>query len=472
MDAEEAHNAVPDAGYPAVDHAPQPAGQRLDALPQPAYEVLPNLRHLLHARQQRVDHARDDPGHCPHDLRDDLRQIPDECGQQLYAGIDDKRQIRQQGVGDGADDKRHRARDSGEDIRHGGDQRRQQRDAGIDELRNSTYEELHHRRDHVRQCGNELGDGVEHTLRKSAHELQRRREHLRHVRQQRLHDLRDDERHLRHEVRQGVRNAATERGDDLHTCADDLRQKGKQTLCQGGYDGLDNRRQLRDSGEDTGRQRRDDGRSAFQYRIRQCGDQLRRLRYQVCRCPHHRLHTVLYLLCCAVDSRGKVRGSVHDLRDAGEQISNHTVLQPAYRLLQAGQAVGEGRGGGDGLAAHDHAVVVGFLFERLRIGRGHVQHCRHVRSGLAQQVVGGSGAFRARLHVLQRRDNKRQLLILTLAVQVGDGQAHRFQLRRCRGGAVPRVGNDAGQLLHAGLEIVHIRAAALEHIAPLLIRLR
>lgn len=94
---------------------------------------------------------------------------------------------------------------------------------------------------------------------------------------------------------------------------------------------------------------------------------------------------------------------------------------------------------------------------------------RHIHSGFPEEVVCGSGAFCACLHALQSRDYHTQLLVLRLSVQFLDGKPHSGQFFCCGIRTACCVSYYGGQLFHACLEIVHVSAAALEYIAPLLI---
>ena len=70
---------------------------------------------------------------------------------------------------------------------------------------------------------------------------------------------------------------------------------------------------------------------------------------------------------------------------------------------------------------------------------------------------------------MQSTNNKRQLFVLGLTVQFLDGKPDSGQLFSCGIRAARRVRNDGGQLFHSRLEVVYVSAAALKHIAPLLV---
>ena len=70
---------------------------------------------------------------------------------------------------------------------------------------------------------------------------------------------------------------------------------------------------------------------------------------------------------------------------------------------------------------------------------------------------------------MQSRDYHAQLFVLGLSVQFLDGKPDSEQLFGCGIRTARRVRDDGGQLFHSRLEVVHVSAAALKHIAPLLI---
>ena len=70
---------------------------------------------------------------------------------------------------------------------------------------------------------------------------------------------------------------------------------------------------------------------------------------------------------------------------------------------------------------------------------------------------------------MQSRDYHGKLFVLRFTVQFFNGNPYSGQLFSCGIRAACRVSYNGGQLFHSRLEIVHVSAAALKDIAPLLI---
>ena len=117
VDAEEAQDAVPDAGDPAGHFIPDPPGEGLDALPQAAHQVGAHLGNLGDAlAESRRNDPRDDLRNRLHDLRNDGREIRNQGHQQFYTRLDDLRDAVDEGVHDAGDDLRDSRHDGGDDL--------------------------------------------------------------------------------------------------------------------------------------------------------------------------------------------------------------------------------------------------------------------------------------------------------------------------------------------------------------------